>query len=175
MYLNCNSVTHIITIKKGPREFTKNVYENSPKQCPRKITPKEEFYWTKMSTRIHEKCPRKFTYFVHENSPFMSTRILPPLDIPMQSYIQHIFSQIINSYFYFHQRFSDLFCKSCTWKQNWNVLSLNIAFNSFWSEVYKKMSKIIVLLPSATFATFIAQLLWLWSMIGSRVKISHYI
>ena len=36
--------------------------------CPQKFTPKEEFSWTKMFSRIDQKCPRKFNYFVHKNS-----------------------------------------------------------------------------------------------------------
>ena len=48
------------------------------------------------------------------------------------------------------QRLGNKDCKSCTLK-------------SFF------------LFPSAAFAIFITQTLWLWSRIGGRVKISHYI
>ena len=64
-------IVSLLSLKKCPRKFTKNVHENSPKKCPQKFTPKEEFSWTKISTRIREKCLREFTHFVHENSPFM--------------------------------------------------------------------------------------------------------
>ena len=37
------------------------------------------------------------------------------------------------------------------------------------------MPKFDVLFPSAFFAIFITQALWVWCRIGSRVKISHYI
>ena len=37
-------------------------------------------------------------------------RLLNRLDIPMQPLIQHIFSQIIDSYLHFPQRFSDFSC-----------------------------------------------------------------
>ena len=58
---------------KGPKE--------SPKKGPQKFTPKEEFPWTFLSMRIHQKFPQEFTHFVHKNSPFMSTRILPPFEM----------------------------------------------------------------------------------------------
>ena len=57
----------------------KNVHEMSPKKCPRKVTQKEDFSWTLLSTRCHQKCPREVTPFVHEKSPIMSTRCLPPM------------------------------------------------------------------------------------------------
>jgi hypothetical protein len=50
----------------------------SPKKCPRNVTQKEDFSWTKVSTKCHQKCPQEVTPFVHENSPIMSTRCLPP-------------------------------------------------------------------------------------------------
>ena len=53
------------------RIHPKNVHENSPK--------KEDFSWTKVSTKCHQKCPLDVTSFVHEMSPIMSTRCLPPV------------------------------------------------------------------------------------------------
>ena len=38
-------------------------------KCPRKFTPKEDFSWTKVSKRIHQKCSW--------NSPFLSPKIRP--------------------------------------------------------------------------------------------------
>ena len=82
----------------------------------------------------------------------------------MQPLIQHIFSQI----FKFPQKFNDFSCKSCTWKENKTGFTSKY---SFWSEVHKNCH----FFPSVTFAIFIGQHLWLWSRIGSRVKMSHYI
>ena len=48
-------------------------------------------------------------------------------------------------------------------------------FCKFLVRSLQEMSKFVVLFPRATFAIFITQPLRLWSRIGSRVKISHYI
>ena len=44
-----------------PREFTKNVHENSSQKCPRKFTQVGEF------THFDKKCPQDV--IVHEMSP----------------------------------------------------------------------------------------------------------
>ena len=48
-----------------------NGHKNSPKKCPRKVTQKcprnvtqkEDFSWTKVSTKCHQKCPWDVTFF----------------------------------------------------------------------------------------------------------------
>ena len=61
------------------RIHPKNVHEKSPKKCPQKVTQKEDFSWTLLSTRCHQKCLHDVTPFVHEKSCIMSTRCLPPV------------------------------------------------------------------------------------------------
>ena len=55
----------------------------------------------------------------------------------MQSLMQHIFSQTIDSYLCFPQRFSDFFWKSSSLKTNQKLLL------SFWSEIYKKCQNLL--------------------------------
>ena len=87
--------------------------------------------------------------------------------------MQHIFLQIIDSYLYFPQMFSDF--------SSGQKLHLETKQKSFflWIEFLvrslRETPKSFVLFPSAAFAMFITQTLWLWSRIGGRVKISHYI
>ena len=71
--------------------------------------------------------------------------------------VKIIFSSSKNKIF-----FSFFSWKSCTWQQT----KKNLVSSS------QEMPKFVVLFPSATSIT---QPLWLWSKIGSRVKISHYI
>ena len=53
----------------------------------------------------------------------------------MQPLIQDIFSQIIDSSYYFPTRFCDFSCMKFPFKTKQKVLSY---VNSFWSEIYKK-------------------------------------
>ena len=91
----------------------------------------------------------------------------------MQSLIQDIFSQIIDSSPYFPERLYDFSCMRSPSKQN--VLS---HVNSFWSENYTKCQKWFWIFEAYlkwNFCNCSTQPLWLWSRIGSRVKITHYI
>jgi hypothetical protein len=84
------------------RIHPKNVHEKSPKTCPRKVTQKEDFSWTLLSTRCHQKCPREVTPFVHKKSPIMSTRCLPPLSKPhFRNRSRYEFSKLSMQFFKF--------------------------------------------------------------------------
>ena len=97
----------------------------------------------------------------------------------MQPLIQPILSQIIDSCFYFPERFCDFSC----WKypQELQLLHLKTSYhlNRVFGQKFTRNAKngfeCLKLIWSGTFAICSTQPLWLWSRIGSRVKISHYI
>ena len=97
----------------------------------------------------------------------------------MQPLTQPIFSKIIDSCFYFPERFSDFSC----WKypQELQLLHLKTSYhlNRVFGQKFTRNAKngfeCLKLIWSGTFAIFNTEPLWFWSRIGSRVKISHYI
>ena len=101
------------------------------------------------------------------------------MDITMQPLIQPILSQIIDSCFYYPERFSGFSC----WKfpQELQLLHLKTSshLNRVFCQIFTRNAKngfeCLKLFWSGTFAIFSAEPLWFWSRIGSRVKISHYI
>ena len=113
---------------------------------------------------------QRHLYFSPEGNSY-GTRVITRLDITMQLLIQDIFSQIIDSSPQLPERLRDFSCRKFPFKTKLKVLS---HVNSFWSEIYKKCQKwseCLKLIWSGTFAICSTQPLWLWSRIGSRVKI----
>ena len=97
----------------------------------------------------------------------------------MQPLIRPILSQIIDSCFYFPERFRDFSC----WKypQELQLLHLKTSYHLNWvfGQKFTRNAKngfeCLKLVWSGTFAIFNTEPLWFWSRIGSRVNISHYI
>ena len=93
----------------------------------------------------------------------------------MQPLIQDILSQIIDSSPCCPERFCDFSCMRFPFKTKQKVLSHEIVFGHIFTRNAKNGSECLKLIWSGTFAICSTQPLWLWSRIGSRVKISHYI
>ena len=61
-------MTKILPHKGGHKNSPKKCPRKVTQKCPRNVTQKEDFSWTKVSTKCHQKCPRDVTYYVHEMS-----------------------------------------------------------------------------------------------------------
>ena len=89
----------------------------------------------------------------------------------MQPLIQPILSQIIDSCFYFPERFSDFSC----WKYPQELQLLHLKTSYHLNRVFGQKFTRNVKNGFWMFTIINTESLWSWSRIGSRVKISHSI
>ena len=146
------------------------------------------FIVSRVGTQVcFNKTPAGHTYLVTELKQLqllqwvlmlsLGTREITRLDITMQPLIQPILCQIIDTCFYFPEKFSDFSC----WKypQELQLLHMKTSYhlNKVFGQTFTRNAKngfaCLKLIWSGTFAIFNTEPLWFWFRVGSRVKISH--